>query len=148
MRPFVWVRYDAPGAWTSRRGRTTAVDCGPQLENATSAPAYDVHLSDLELDEETRFRFERVERLLPGEARPLDSLVRPGAGPLTQIISRHVVRRVLGGRPPTSGWRMRIGYRSQRGREYETWCEIRIAHLPLGLASVIVAHTDPRRGRE
>jgi hypothetical protein len=124
-----------------RRGRTAAAGCGPQIENVTSAPAYDIHLSDLTLDDETRYRFDRVEALQPGEARSLDSLLQPRAASLTQIISRHIVERALTGRPPISGWPMRIAYRSKRGREYETCCEIRITHLPLGIASVIVGNT-------
>ncbi len=146
MRPFVWVRYDSSDAWTSRQSRTVAGGCGPQLENVTSAPAYDVHLSDLTLDDGTRFGFEPVDMLQPGEARPLDALIQPRAASLTQIISRHVVGRVLAGRPLLCGWPMRIAYRSRRGREYETWCEIRIARLPLGIASVIVGAADPRPG--
>ena len=73
MRPFVWVRYDSSDAWTWRHGRAAARNCGPQLENATSAPAYDVHISDLTFDDETRYQFERVGTLEPGEAKPLDS---------------------------------------------------------------------------
>jgi hypothetical protein len=142
MRPFVWVRYESSDAWMWRRGRTAAAECGPQLENVTSAPAYDIDLSDLVLDDETRYRFERVESLQPGEARPLDSLLQPRAAPLTQIISRHIVARALAGRPPVSGWPVRIAYRSRHGRKYETRCEIRITRLPLGIASVIVANSD------
>jgi len=139
MRPFVWVRYESSDAWMWRRGRAAAAECGPQIENVTSAPAYDIHLSDLMLDEETRCRFERVDALQPGEARSLDSLLQPRAS-LTQIISRHIVGRTLAGRPPIGGWPMRIAYRSRHGREYETCCEIRITRLPLGIASVIVGN--------
>jgi hypothetical protein len=141
MRPFVWVRYESSDAWMWRRGRTASA-CGPQLENVTSAPAYDIHLSDLVLDGETRYQFERVESLQPGEARSLDSLLQPRAAPLTQIISRHIVERALAGRPPIARWPVRIAYRSRHGREYKTCCEIRITRLPLGIASVIVGNTD------
>jgi hypothetical protein len=146
MRPFVWVRYELSDAWMWRRGRTAAAGCGPLIENATSAPAYDIQLSDLTLDDETRYRFDGVDTLQPGEARSLDSLLQPRAS-LTQVISRHVVGRALAGQPPVSGWPMRIAYRSRRGREYETCCEIRITHLPLGIASVIVGKTGGRGGR-
>ncbi len=147
MRPFVWVRYESSDAWMWRRGRAAAAECGPQIENVTSAPAYDIHLSDLTLDDETRYRFDRVEALQPGEARSLDSLLQPPDVSLTQIISRHIVGRTLAGRPPVSGWPMRIAYRSRRGREYETCCEIRITRLPLGIASVIVGNTEGGGGR-
>jgi hypothetical protein len=123
------------------QGLVPSPQSGPQLENATSAPAYDIHLSDLALDDRTRYRFESVAMLEPGEARPLESLIQPAAS-FTKVISRHVVARVLAGQSPVSRWPMRIAYRSGHGREYETCCEIRILKLPLGISSVIVPCTD------
>jgi hypothetical protein len=138
MRPFVWVRYDAFDAWTWSHRATPPAPCGPQLENATSATAYDVHISELALDEKTRYQFEAVDVLQPGEARPLESLIQAKPESLTKAISRHVVDRVLSGQSPAPCWPIRIAYRSRRGREYETRCEIRVLRMPLGISSIIV----------
>jgi hypothetical protein len=138
MRPFVWVRYDASDAWTWSPAATLPAPCGPQLENVTSAPAYDVQISELALDDDTRYRFEPVETLQPGEAKPLEWLTQAEPGSLTKAISRHVVDRVLSGRSPAPCWPIRIAYRSRHGREYETRCEIRILRMPLGISSIIV----------
>lgn len=140
MRPFVWVRYHSIGAWLP--GEPASALCGPLLENATSAPAFDIDVSDLTIDDETRYRFARVDTLEPGEARPLESFVQPGAAPLTTAISRHIVERVLAGRQPETRWPVRIAYRSRRGRAYQTCCEIRVVGLPLGVSSIIVACGD------
>jgi hypothetical protein len=140
MRPFVWVRYHATGAWM--HGDRSVAPCGPRLENATAAPAFDIHISDLTIDPDHHYQFARIDTLEAGGTRPLEAIAQPGRLSLTKAISRHVVASVLAGRQPATHWPIRVAYRSQRGRSYETCCEIRVLGFPLGISSIIVPCPD------
>ena len=137
MRPYVVLRYCSAEAWT--RGPSAALADGPTLENASSVVAYDVRISDLVLDGGRLYHFEAVGPPLGShEKRDLEPGVRPQACSLTKMISREVVKRILGGQPPITRWPLRITYRSEHGKTYVTCCVILVVRLPLEICATVV----------
>jgi hypothetical protein len=146
MRPYVILRYRFAEAWT--RGPSAAIADGPTLENTSPITAYDVRISEIALDDESRYRFPIVGPLRSHEARPLEPGAPPQASSLTKVISRDVVRRVLAGQPPVTKWPVRITYRSELGHAYVTCCEIRVVRLPLEICSAVVRCPHDAGGEE
>jgi hypothetical protein len=136
MTPYVVLRYCSAATWT--RGPSAAIADGPTLENASSAVAYDVRVSDLVLDGERLYHFEEVGPLGSHQKRDLEPGVPPQACSLTRVISRDVVRRILNGQPPITRWPLRITYRNEHGKAYATCCVILVVRLPLEICSAVV----------
>ena len=123
----VSLKYVSRGAWTA--GAPVRTECGPELENKTTLPLYDVHISDLVLDPDTPYHFDEIATLRPGQVVPLAP-----TNALTKAISRNIVERMLSGDPLATAWSLQITWRTDGGRTIEACWEIRVVRLPLEIA--------------
>jgi hypothetical protein len=138
MRPVVLLHYESIDTWTT--GRIVPARDEPHLENASLTAAYNVELSELALDERTRYAFGSIRVIGPRQVYRL-SLARCSAS-VTGAISRNVVGRVLAGKPVINAWPLQIVYRDQKGRPLKTCFEIRLVRFPLELRSARVRCPD------
>ncbi|MCU1385655.1 MAG: hypothetical protein JWL71_4352 [Acidobacteria bacterium] len=136
--PAVRLKYVSRGAWTA--GVPVRTECGPELENETALPIYDVRVSDLVLDPDTSYRFDEIETLRPRQVVPIAP-----TNALTKAISRNIVKRMLSGDRPATAWSLQIRWRTEGGRTIEARWEIRVVRLPLEIACAPVncSHAVP-----
>lgn len=135
-RPVVVLEYGAAGVWTaaSRRSIRPAT-----LRNTGAAPAHNVTLSELKLNDESWCAFDPVPVLAPGEVVSIDPVwwgpypIETACSqiPLTQAISRSVVTQVLQGRPPVTSWTSQIRYEDPSGEPYVALYRIEVCEFPL-----------------
>jgi hypothetical protein len=114
------------------------IECGPELKNETTIPFYDVHVSDLVLDADTSFHFDKIETLGPSQVLPIAP-----ANALTKAISNSIVKRMLSGEPPATAWPLQITWRWDEEQTMAAWWEIRVLSLPLEIGC---APADSRGG--
>ena len=88
-----------------------------------------MHISDLVLDPDTPYHFDEIKTLRPRQVVPLAP-----TNALTKAISRNIVKQALSVAPPTTAWPLRITWRSDEGRRFESCWEILVLRLPLEIS--------------
>ena len=145
VRPLVVLEYAARDIWNPAAPPSTA--SLPIVRNTSAHDAWNVVLSDILLDADTRCRFPFIPRLRAGEARAIERVssdnvvngrIERHPTSLTTAVSQAVVRRLLARREAITNWRMTIDYEDRLRDRYLTVCELAVWELPLELRSTNV----------